>query len=220
MKKFFYLLLIFLISCNSGNNDKMNYSVDSLQIEKESVITDKISNNITGRLNYIMDDTMEVDIPSTISVSISNNMTKNDVIKLPIFKKNKILVDTIIRITPVMEVKLHEIGSHDFIVDTLTPTTQKIELQDTSITTWQWRVTPLNDGDKVLTLTVDIIIDGVRKNLSIYDGNIYVHMDNKILRTIENIFKSYWEFILTVIVIPIFIWVFNLYILPKMKKQE
>jgi hypothetical protein len=146
-------------------------------------------------------------------------MTKQNVIdQTPTFKNSKV-VDTTIRVTPEMSVKLQEIGTvGNFHIDDLTPTIQKIELDDTTLTMWQWRVTPLKDGDKTLTITVDLIIGGVEKNLNIYDGKIYVHMKNKFWVSIGQFFINYWQWICSVILFPIVVWGFKTYILPKFKK--
>lgn len=184
------------------------------------------SKNLKGRLNYIMADTMEVGTTSVVFVSISRNMTKNMVIhKVFTYKmNNKVaseIVDTIIRITPEMSVKLQEIGTvGNFHIDTITPTKQIVELDNIDLTLWQWRVTPLKDGNKELTITVDLYIDGVEKNLNIYDGKIYVHMKNKFWVTIGNFFVDNWEWLWTIIFIPLLIWLFNTYILPKFKKKK
>ena len=188
---------------------------------------EKSTQNLKGRLNYLMADTMEVGVTNVVSVTISRNMSKNMVLVQKVFtsKINKNvaseIVDTIIRITPEMVVKLQEIGTvGNFHIDTITPSKQLIELNTSDLTLWQWRVTPLKDGNKELTITVDLYIDGVEKNLNIYDGKIYVHMKNKFWITIQNFFVDNWEWLWTVIFIPLFIWLFNTYILPKFKTKK
>ena len=184
------------------------------------------SKNITGRLNYVMSDTMEVGQSSVVEVSISKNMTKKEVINtVATFKKynNTIseVVDTIIRVTPVMVVKLQEVGtSGNFHIDTITQMKQVVELEDTSITVWQWKVTPLKDGNKTLTLTVNLVIDGVEKNIKIYDGHIYVHMKNKIWVLIGNHFSNYWQWWCTAALFPFLVWFFKSVILPKFRKNN
>lgn len=236
MKKFIYsLLILFIFGCNSGVHeisdvstvDTTAISVTTVNAEKSNpqvlkIVPDieKTSKNLTGRLNYIMADTMEVGVTDIVSVVVSRNMTKDVVVNsVPTFRNRSRIVDTIIRVTPEMSVRLLEIGTvGNFHIDDLTPIVQKIELEDTTLTMWQWRVTPLKDGDKVLTITVDLMIDGVEKNLNIYDGKIYVHMKNKFWVTIENFFVNYWQWICSVILIPLVIWIFKTYILPKFKK--
>lgn len=191
------------------------------RVLKVSPDIEKTSKNLTGRLNYLMSDTMEVGVTNVVSVSISRNMNKEMVIsKVSTFKYiNNVVtevVDTIIRVTPEMIVRLQEIGTvGNFHIDTVTPMKQAIELSDTTLTQWQWKVTPLKDGDKVLTITVDLVIDGVEKNLNIYDGKIYVHMKNKIWVTIVNFFFDNWKWLWTAIFIPLFVWLFKTYILKK-----
>ena len=184
------------------------------------------SKNISGRLNYVMSDTMEVGQPSVVEVSISRNLTKTEVInKVSTFRRynNNIseVVDTIIRITPVMIVKLQEVGTvGNFHIDTITPMKQVVELQDTTITIWQWKVTPLKDGNKTLTLTVNLIIDGVEKNLTIYDGKIYVYMKHKVWVLIGNHFEKYWQWWCTGALFPILVWLFKTYLLPRLTKKR
>lgn len=182
------------------------------------------SKNISGRLNYVMSDTMEVGQSSVVEVSISRNMTKTEVInKVSTFRRfnNNVseVVDTIIRVTPVMVVKLQEVGTvGNFHIDTITPMRQVVEVEDTTLTVWQWKVTPLKDGNKTLTLTVDLVIDGVEKNLTIYDGHIYVHMKNKMWVLIGNHFSKYWQWWCTAALFPILVWLFKTYILPRFRK--
>jgi len=160
-----------------------------------------------------------------ISVSISKNMTKNDVIsKVSSFKSvnnhSTELIDTIIRVTPKMSVNLKEVGTEkNFHIDTITPTVQKIEIEDTTLTIWQWRVTPIKDGNKVLTITVNLYIGKVEKNLEIYDGKIYVHMNHKIWVLIGNFFVNYWQWLCSAAIFPFLIWIFKVYIQPKFKKK-
>lgn len=236
MKKIIYILLIlFIIGCNSGiqktsiessvdttntNVTTFNGKKSNLEISKIVPDIEKVSKNLTGRLNYIMSDTMEVGITDIVSVVVSRNMTKDVVVNSVLtFRNRSRIVDTIIRVTPEMSVRLLEIGTiGNFHIDDLTSVVQKIEIEDTTLTMWQWRVTPLKDGDKVLTITVDLMIDGVEKNLNIYDGEIYVHMKNKFWVTIEKFLVDYWQWICSVILIPLVIWTFKTYILQKFKK--
>jgi hypothetical protein len=191
------------------------------RVLKVSPNIEQTSKNLTGRLNYLVSDTMEVGVTNVVSVSISINMNKEMVIsKVSTFRHyNNVIteiIDTIIRVTPEMIVRLQEIGTvGNFHIDTITPTKQVIELSDTTLTQWQWKVTPLKDGNKVLTITVDLVIDGVEKNLNIYDGKIYVHMKNKIWITIVNFFFDNWKWLWTAIFIPLFVWLFKTYILKK-----
>ena len=184
------------------------------------------SKNITGRLNYVMDDTMEVGITNTVSVSISRNMTKKMVVsKVSTFRRNNNvaseIIDTIIRVTPKMQVKLQEIGTvGNFHIDTITPMIQEVELNDTTLTLWQWEVTPLKDGNKVLTISVDLFINDVQKNLNIYNGHIYVHMKNKFWVIIGNFITSYWQWLCTAAVFPLLVWLFTTYILPIFRKNK
>lgn len=187
---------------------------------------EKTSNNLTGRLNYVMSDTMEVNVTTDVSVSISRNMTKEMVVnKVTTFRRNNNvsseIVDTLIRITPEMIIKLKEVGTvGNFHIDTITPTRQLIELNDTNLTLWQWRVTPLKDGNKTLTITVDLVIDKSEKNINIYDGKIYVHMRNKFWVIIGNFFVNNWQWLWTAAFLPLLIWIFKTYILPKFKKNK
>jgi len=187
---------------------------------------EQTSKNLIGRLNYVMDDTMEVGIINTVSVSISRNMTKKMVVsQVSTFRRNNnvatAIIDTIIRVTPKMQVKLQEVGTvGNFHIDTITPMIQEVELNDTTLTLWQWEVTPLKDGNKVLTISVDLFINDVQKNLNIYNGHIYVHMKNKFWVTIAHFFTTYWQWLCTAAIFPILVWIFTTYILPRFKKSK
>jgi len=187
---------------------------------------EQTSKNITGRLNYVMDDTMEVGVINTVSVSISRNMSKKMVIsKVSTFRRNNNvateIIDTIIRVTPKMQVKLQEIGTvGNFHIDTITHMIQEVELNDTTLTLWQWEVTPLKDGNKMLTISVDLFINDVQKNLNIYNGYIYVHMKNKFWVTIGHFITSYWQWLCTAAIFPFLVWLFTTYILPIFRKNK
>lgn len=174
----------------------------------------------SGRLNYIIEDTMEVGKKYIIEVSISKNLTKNEVVsKVITFKgKENSIVDTVIRITNNMEIKIIDPSGESFKIIPLSSEVQVLENKD--VTIWKWSVIPLVDGENDLSVVVDVIIGETHKSYTIYDGKIHVYMKNKwFTKTMEWI-ENNVELVFGSVLIPLIIWLFTTYILPLFKKKK
>lgn len=209
-----------LMSENTITENNIDENIkDSLNLSQQSVVVKTNLDFDEGRINYVIDDTMEVGKSYVIEVSISKNLSKIESIsRVPIFKRRDNIIDTIIRIAPKMEVKLIDPTNECFTINSITSSIQPIE--DRDVTIWRWNVIPLKDGNNYLTIIADVILDDVHKSMTIYDGQIHVYMKNKIWTKVANFLSKNWEFFASGILIPLSIWLFNLYILPLLKRKK
>lgn len=225
MKYLFIIILLFLFSCDSNYkkhkeefplSDEIEYPLNidndgvpdilDLEYHPRSIILYETSNY--GDINYVVNDTMVVGEISIVNMTISKSVNKEILINdINTFNENNLFTE-VIRISPIMSARLIDPkNGENFIIVSITPEEQLIESDD--YTKWQWQVTPLNKGNHKLTLTVDIIYETNRKNIKVYDDFIYVYNKDKLTIKLLNFFKNNWEWLLSTLLIPFFIFIYN-----------
>lgn len=179
---------------------KTNNVADSLQLKTLEDVIKKEENKI-GSINHIVKDTMEYDVSDTVEMTISYNCPKEIIVdNVKTFKKHKSksksknnVVTQTIKITPEMRARLIDPSGESFIIIPVTDTVQIVEMKDSTYTLWQWRVKPINYGDQNLVLSVDMIIDGYKKSIKIYQDKIFVHIG--FWTKAWNFIQLYWEYL-------------------------
>jgi len=200
----------------SRNKKPEKFNFDDKKILSEDVLSEIDS----GRLNYLLEDTMEVGKVYIVEISISKNLSKNDVItRVRTFKgKEKNIKDTIIRITKDMEIKLIDPIGDCFKINSISDMNQIIENRE--VTIWRWNVIPIKDGDNDLNVVINVILGDSHKSYTIYEGKIHVFMKNKFwIKTKEFMFSNI-EILIGSILVPLIGWLFTVYILPLFKKKR
>lgn len=189
-----------------------------LDTTKKVIPTNKVEID-TGRLNYALDDTMQVGESYIIEVSITKNLSKKEVVsKVLTFKDKDNIVDTIIRVTNEMEIKIIDPTGECFKITPISAENQFLE--EGEVTIWRWSIIPLVDGNNDLNIVVNVIVGDSQKSYTVYDGKIHVYMKNKIWKTVWNFITNNMEWIGGSILVPVFGWLFTIYVLPYFKKKK
>lgn len=196
-------------------NPKIKIIIDTT---KKVVEVNKVKID-TGRLNYVLDDTMEVDKSYVIEVSITKELSKKEVMsKVLTFRNKNNIVDTMIRVTNEMEIKIIDPSGECFRITPISAENQVLE--DGEVTIWRWNIIPLLDGENNLNIVVNVVVGNAHKSYTVYDGKIHVYMKHKwFVKTIKWI-ENNMEIVGGGILIPIFGWLTSAYILPLFKKKR
>ena len=133
--------------------------------------------------------------------------------------KNKSLIDTLITITSKMRAVLVD-PTGSFKVKRISDSIQNTTLSN--LIRWQWQVTPLVEGEKYLTINVDIYIDNIPQSINIYDGKTYVYAIHTWYGDLWNWIAKYWTYITYVVggIVAIFGWLYKEKIISIFKKKE
>lgn len=121
---------------------------------------------------------------------------------------------TTIPITETMEVNLVDPSPVDDKTFSIVPDNNAEQLIEdgNEVTKWSWNVTPLKSGGANLKIVVSIIKNGHKKE-TVYTDNI--HIKTNLVKTIPLFLEKYWQWLLTTLVIPFGVWLYN-----KRKKKD
>jgi hypothetical protein len=215
----------------SNNNIKVdpkeNHQIDNkLEIPKKEnnvEIIDKVKNNVEkigeGIIAYSVPNEMIVGKYYSVKLRISKDSNKIKLIlgdrEIPINDvsvSSKITIESI-RVESVMSAQLisEEVS---FKIEPKSTEFQNIE--DNGYTEWQWRITPLKGGSNFLKLLVKVRVKNENeefyKDIIVFDKN--VNVKSNALFSFKNWINTYWQWLLSTIIIPLIIWIY------KNKKRE
>jgi hypothetical protein len=215
----------------SSNNIKVdpkeNHQIDNkLEIPKKKnnvKIIDKVKNNVEkigeGIIAYSVPNEMIVGKYYSVKLRISKDSNKIKLIlgdrEIPINDvsvSSKITIESI-RVESVMSAQLisEEVS---FKIEPKSTEFQNIE--DNGYTEWQWRITPLKGGSNFLKLLVKVRVKNENeefyKDIIVFDKN--VNVKSNALFSFKNWINTYWQWLLSTIIIPLIIWIY------KNKKRE
>jgi hypothetical protein len=178
-------------------------------VEVENRIVNKETMNL-GRVVYKIPTEMKVRTTHQVIVRIS----KSTVHILEDLEGE--VKSTIIPVTETMEVKLVDPSPDDDKMFEIVPDNDGIQLveDNESITEWTWNVTPKRSGEAKLKVVISIIRDGVKKE-KVYSDEVIVKSDIK--KSSWYFIRTYWEWIMSSLVLPFVIWFFTK---RKKKKEE
>lgn len=165
-----------------------------------------------GRIAYEMPDVMDVDKPHLVTVAITTSMD-NLILYKGLDPKN--LKDEEIFVTRVVKVKLIETSGKNF--DIIELATEKQTVDDSTNTIWRWNVTPRHGGSYSLMIraTIQIPPDS-EKDKTVFEKTVSVNAEY--LHETKNFFSAYWQFILSVVVLPLIVWGYKLFKARSKKK--
>ncbi len=178
-------------------------------VEVENRIVNRETMNL-GRVVYKIPTEMKVRTTHQVIVRIS----KSTVHILEDLEGE--VKSTIIPVTETMEVKLIDPSPDDDKMFEIVPDNDGIQLveDNESITEWTWNVTPKRSGEAKLKVVISIIRDGVKKE-KVYSDEVIVKSDIK--KSSWYFIRTYWEWIMSSLVLPFVIW---FYTKRKKKKEE
>ena len=209
----------------SSNNIKVdpkeNHQIDNkLEIPKKKnnvKIIDKVKNNVEkigeGIIAYSVPNEMIVGKYYSVKLRISKDSNKIKLIlgdrEIPINDvsvSSKITIESI-RVESVMSAQLisEEVS---FKIEPKSTEFQNIE--DNGYTEWQWRITPLKGGSNFLKLLVKVRVKNENeefyKDIIVFDKN--VNVKSNALFSFKNWINTYWQWLLSTIIIPLIIWIY------------
>lgn len=198
-----------------SNTENSSVNVVSSTIRNENnnsqafeQINNEINNNTTlGEISYVLNDTMIVGVITKVNMTISKNVTKEQLIsEVETFTENNLHSESI-KISPVMRAKLTDPSGVNFRI---IPTSNEEQIiQEGDFTLWTWNVTPLTKGDNPLILTVDIIIGNKSKTIPVFDSKIYVYSNEKIIEKILGFLNENWKYFLSSLIIPFLVFLYK-----------
>jgi len=201
----------YILDYESAPSYDLIYAQENTQIQIVEVnnrIINKETTNL-GRVVYKIPTEMSVRTTHQVIVRIS----KSTVYILEDLEGE--VKTTVVPITESMEVKLIDPSPNDDKMFEIVPDnkdgTQRIE-NDESITEWSWNVTPKRSGEAKLKIVISTIRDGIRKE-KVYSDEVIVKSDIK--KSSWYFIRTYWEWIMSSLVLPFIIWFFT-----KRKKKE
>lgn len=176
-------------------------------IEVKASISKTTTTTNKGHVVYNIPTIM--DVRNTYQVSLRISKTTVNIYE----DLEGVVKTTIIPITETMEVKLVDPSPLDDKTFSIVPDNdgkQLIEDGD-EVTKWTWNVTPLKSGKANLKIVVSIIKNGNRKE-TVYQDNIRIRTNP--VKTIPIFINKYWQWIMSTLIIPFGIWLYN-----RRKKQ-
>lgn len=210
------------ISRNSINNKIITENNNSVELSLNNADNSNEKTYPTGHLSYIVPDTMKIAEFYTISLLITKDTSlsqvsymieKLDNIAITDNKElNNKTTSTIsvnkIRVSSIMSSRLIDIEDKFDIIEI---STQKQNIDTYGQTQWIWKVSPKESGSKILKLIVSVKIKnelGIsEKDIPVLKKNIFVETNYK--WTIKNFFKSYWQWIISTLILPLLIYIWS-----------
>jgi hypothetical protein len=172
--------------------------------------SENIVDTTKGWIAYSVPESMKVSKSYSIKVRISkktNGQNKSvlilgndDVINNPQYESVATIDD--IRVSGEMSADLRG-DSESFNIVTLSTPVQNIDNE--SYTEWEWIVTPKKSGETTLKLVIKL--KDLNKDIIVFNKNIKIKSNLPIV--VEGFFEKYWQWLMTTIIIPIFIYFWN-----------
>ena len=145
-----------------------------------------------------------MDVRDTYQVSLRISKTTVNIFE----ELEGVVKTTVIPITETMEVKLIDPSPIDDKMFSIVPDNDARQLIEdgNEVTKWTWNVTPLKCGKANLKIVVSIIKNGNKKE-TVYQDNIRIRTNP--VKTIPLFFSKYWQWMLSTLIIPFGVWLYN-----------
>ncbi len=194
---------------------------NAVVVDKSKPTTNK--NLIKGLIAYSVPEEMTVGESYDIKIRITKDSTQKKTLvvgdnEIPINDTtvNSTITIESIRVSSIMSASLSGDGEN-FKITAKSSEVQNIE--EFGYTEWEWNVIPLKSGENELKLIIKVRIisaDGEKsfKDIVVFEKNILTKKN--ISYSIQNTISKYWQWSLSTLIIPFFIWLYN----RKKKKKE
>ncbi len=206
------------------NNSPGTYPVSDSEIDYNENIAQPASDEIKpnysfGKISYSIPDTMEYLKQERVVLRIAKE--EIDSIMLLAYgtpvKDSFVLVDNI-RVGNIMSAELIDLSTgKSFEIKELSSKEQNIE--EMGYTEWQWLVKPLKSGELNIKMVIKVVIEqngkSTIKDIPVFEREIYIIA--KPMKSIWVFIENYWQWIFTVLLIPIFKYLWGL---RKKKEKE
>ena len=197
-------------SPNINIKNRINEISEEIKMENGN---GNVSGNKYGIVLYEIPDTMKVGNSYVAKLRISNGGGDIILEGIDIENNNKKIKVIKSRIGRIMGVKLSNIGDEkDFDIRLLNSEVQVIE-EGRSYTSWEWVITPLIHGKKILKMVIIIKEGDFVKDVPVYEDYIYIRSSPGFY--LRGFIEKYWQWLLGTIIIPLFLFIWN-----KRKKKD
>lgn len=211
---------------NTQKNEHKSIPERNKTSEAEVDIVDNTNDQLNtseGMIAYSIPTKMVVGQKYNIKVRVTKDREGKDVLvvgdrNIPI---NDPGVDSKITIE---DIRVEKVMTAELLCDTsafsVHPLSSKVQnIDDKGYTEWAWLVTPLKSGKGYLKLIIKVRIDDdVQKDIVVFDKNIDVDPDR--IYSIKSWFSSYWQWLMSTIIIPFIIWLYKRRKKDKEEKEE
>jgi len=180
-----------------------NKDLNIVYVKNTKVVANS-SNLSEGRVVYKIPEKMK--IRSTYKVLVRISKSKS-VVSIYDSLSQKVMTSTL-PVTQTMEVKLIDVSPADRKCFEITEDNNAVQIIDEgdSYTEWSWDVTPIKVGNSKLKIVISIIRDGNKKDV-VYEDSVEVEKD--IQTQIKFFFESYWQWMLSTLIIPFAVWFYK-----------
>jgi len=216
------------------NNEQIRKNIDERgiikQIEKHERktnlkvvdVTSKLKENDTtsGWIAYSVPEEMKVAKTYSIKVRISKKSGSQTKAHLILGSSDAINNPSLPSVATIEDVKVSgemsaelRVDAGAFDIKALSTPIQNIDTE--SYTEWEWVVTPKKSGDSPLKLIIRV--KDLNKDIVVFNKNIKIKKNVTV--AVEGFFQKYWQWFMTTIIIPIFIYFWNLKKKKRNKKE-
>ena len=172
---------------------------------------------VKGKIAYKVSDTMNVGKNYNATVIITKAM--NDSILFENFHQGNFQKEEI-KVSTRVKVVLIDPTEKNFDITPLNTVEQLVD--DSTNTVWKWNIIPKQGGDNVLVLRVTVkVLDQLGENykdIRVFEKTIKVY--TPILTRLKQFIGNYWQWLSTVIVIPLGIWGYKIFSNRRKKNAE
>lgn len=178
-------------------------------------------------LVFHAEDTMEVSKTYLATLALAKNADKEaliiKVLEASDATNSNVLIDTTIRLGKRMRAKLLDLSPKNdksFAIEKISPDEQN--LTATKEAYWQWNIEPLKEGNHELKLSVQVILgDGDEVGLPARDIPVTIFAKQvSFISKLGGFFSKYWQWIITGILIPLFIGFYTAWLKQKPVKNK
>lgn len=186
-------------------------------VDKSSNVVNNISDTNSGWIAYSVPENMKVAKSYSVKVRISKKtlgqnkailiLGDDDAINNPEYETVATIED--VKVSGEMSAELRG-DLESFNIIALSTPTQNLDNQ--SYTEWEWVVVPKKSGRTPLKLVIKL--KELNKDIVVFNKDIIV--EKNVGYSVQGFFDKYWQWIMTTIIIPIFLYFWN----RKRKKRQ
>ena len=161
--------------------------------------SDTCFNPIIGDIIRNVYDTLYVDEPKIIRLSISKNINLDRIIKKMDFKNYEIEK---LRIDRLMEVEIINLST-DILEIAPHPLISEQPMEDGTHTHWEWFIKSLKPGKICFYIKINVIINNKPKNEKVFKYNIISISNDTKIDMFKKFILIYWQWLIGTLFLPI-----------------
>lgn len=159
---------------------------------------------VSGMITYSIPDTMEIQKDYKATVSITKAL--NDSILYQDLNRDDFQTEAILISSRVRIVLIDPTGNKNFEITALNTEEQLVDNKTNTV--WNWNIRPKKAGKNELVLRTTVkILDELGENfkdVTVFEKSIKVNASA--ITTIKQFIGTYWQWLITVCIIPLIIW--------------